>query len=188
VSSAADNPEHSEADPAAPSTSPVAPARVRSVPRWVSGAIVAAVVLLDQLSKSWMVANHSTSPISIVGNDVEFHVVRNSGGAFSTFTNATVVLAVLAIGLSIWLVRTLRHATDPLTVVSLSLVLGGALGNLSDRVFRSPGVLSGHVVDFIRVGTFPSFNIADSAVTCGAVLLVIASFRRQPDGRASSDG
>jgi signal peptidase II len=125
------------------------------------------VVALDQLTKSWMVANHSVSPVSIIGRDVELHVVRNSGGAFSTFTNATVVLAVLAIGLSIWLVRTLRRSTDRWTIIALSLILGGALGNLADRVFRAPGVLSGHVVDFIKVGSFPSFNVADSAVTCG---------------------
>ncbi len=188
MSSAAGNPEPSEADSADPLTSRAVPARVRTVPHWVSVVIVATVVLLDQVSKSWMVANHSSSPISIVGHDVEFHVVRNSGGAFSTFTNATIVLAVLAIGLSIWLVRTLRHATDSLTVVSLALVLGGALGNLSDRVFRAPGVLSGHVVDFIRVGTFPSFNVADSAVTCGAALLVIASFRRPAEPSSATDG
>ena len=150
----------------------------RPFPRWVPAVIVGSVVLLDQLTKSWMVAKHATSPVSIIGSDVEFHVVRNSGGAFSTFTNATVVLAVLAIGLSIWLVRALRRSTDRWTVVALSLVLGGALGNLCDRFFRSPGVLSGHVVDFIKVGSFPSFNVADSAVTCGAVLLVVVSFRR----------
>ena len=147
-----------------------------------------AVVVLDQLTKSWMVAKHATSPVSIIGSDVELHVVRNSGGAFSTFTSATVVLAVLAIGLSIWLVHTLRRSNDRFTVVSLSLVLGGALGNLSDRIFRSPGVLSGHVVDFIRVGSFPSFNVADSAVTCGAGLLILLSFRRHPEPTGLQDG
>ena len=117
----------------------------------------------------------------VVGNDIEFRVARNSGGAFSTFTNATIVLAVLAIGLSIWLVRTLRRSTDRATVITLSLVLGGALGNLADRVFRSPGVLRGHVVDFIKVGSFPSFNVADSAITVGALLLVLMSFRASSD-------
>ena len=140
--------------------------------------IVGAVVVLDQLTKAWVVAAHSDAPLSIIGHDVEFHVARNSGGAFSTFTNATVVLAVLAIGLTIWLIRTLRTTTDRWTVVALSLVLGGAIGNLCDRIFRSPGVLRGHVVDFVKVGSFPSFNVADSAITIGAILLILLSFRK----------
>ncbi len=56
-------------------------------------------------------------------------------------------------------------------------MLGGALGNLCDRIFRSPGVLAGHVVDFVKVGSFPSFNVADSAITIGAILLILLSFR-----------
>ena len=149
----------------------------RGLSRWISPAIVGAILLIDQLTKSWIVATHSLLPLTIVGHDIEFRVSRNSGGAFSSFTNATVVLAVLATGLSIWLVRTLRASTDRWTIVALSVVLGGALGNLADRFFRSPGVLRGHVVDFVKVYTFPSFNVADSAVTCGAILLVLLSFR-----------
>ncbi len=150
--------------------------------RRVAPAIIGAVVLADQLTKAWVVANHSDSPLSIIGTTVEFRVARNSGGAFSTFTNATIVLAVLAIGLTIWLVRTLRRTTDRPTVVALSLVLGGALGNLCDRIFRSPGPLRGHVVDFVKVGSFPSFNVADSAITIGAILLILLSFRKPQPG------
>ena len=122
------------------------------------------------------------SAISIVGTAVEFRVVRNSGGAFSTFTNATVVLAVLAIGLTAWLVVTVRKTTDFWTALGLALVLGGALGNLTDRFFRSPGFLRGHVVDFVKVGSFPLFNVADSAVTIGAALLIIVSFAKPSSG------
>lgn len=155
----------------------------RSGARRAAPLIVGAVVLLDQLSKAWVVANYSSEPLSIIGHDIEFRVARNSGGAFSTFTNATIVLAVLALGLTIWLFRTLRKTTDRWTVVALSLVLGGALGNLCDRIFRSPGVLRGHVVDFVYVGRwFPSFNVADSAITIGAILLIVLSFRKpEPD-------
>lgn len=145
--------------------------------------IVGAVVLVDQLTKAWVVANYSQSPLSIVGHDIEFRVARNPGGAFSSFTNATVVLAVLAILLTVWLVRVVRRTRDTLTIVALSLVLGGALGNLCDRIFRSPGVLRGHVVDFVRVGSFPFFNAADSAITIGAVLLILASLRKPADAR-----
>jgi signal peptidase II len=159
----------------------VAPAASASRARRIVPLIVGLIILADQLTKSWMVANHADDPITIVGHDVEFRVARNPGGAFSSFTNATVVLAVLAILLTLWLVRVVRRTSDTLTVVALALVLGGALGNLCDRIFRSPGVLRGHVVDFVKVGTFPSFNVADSAITIGAILLIIASFRKPAD-------
>jgi signal peptidase II len=138
---------------------------------------VVGAVVLDQLTKSWVVAALSDAPLSIIGDDVQFQLARNSGGAFSLFTNATVVLAILACLLSVVLVRAVLRARDALSVVALSLVLGGALGNLSDRIFRSPGFLRGHVVDYVRVGSFPSFNVADSCITIGAILLVIAAFR-----------
>jgi signal peptidase II len=146
-------------------------------PRWLAPTIVVGILVLDQLTKSWVVATRSDSPLSIIGDDVQINLTRNSGGAFSLFTNATVVLAILAIGLSIFLVRAVHQARDWLTVIALSMVLGGALGNLTDRIVRSPGFLRGHVVDFVQVGTFPTFNVADSAITIGAILLVIAAFR-----------
>ncbi len=149
----------------------------RQAPRWLAPAIVGGVVVADQLTKAWVVAALSDGPLSIVGNDVELHLVRNSGGAFSIFTGATLLLALLAVVLSVVLVRAVRRARDLLTVVALSLVLGGALGNLCDRVFRAPGFLEGHVVDFVRVGSFPSFNVADSAITVGAILLILLTFR-----------
>jgi signal peptidase II len=153
-------------------------------PRWLAPAIVVGILVLDQLTKSWVVATRSETALSIIGDDVQINLTRNSGGAFSLFTNATVVLAILAIGLSVFLVRAVQKARDWLTVIALSMVLGGALGNLTDRIVRSPGFLRGHVVDFVQVGTFPTFNVADSAITIGAILLVIAAFRessRTPD-------
>jgi signal peptidase II len=156
----------------------------RPAPRWLAPTIVVGVVLLDQLTKVWVVAALSDAPLSIVGNDVELHLVRNSGGAFSLFTNATLVLALLAIVLSVVLVRAVQRARDGLTVVALSMVLGGALVNLTDRITRSPGFLRGEVVDFVHVGTFPSFNVADSAITIGAVLLILEGFVRE--GRAGA--
>lgn len=147
--------------------------------------IVGTILVLDQVTKSLMAAR-GTVPISIIGTDVEFRVVRNAGGAFSTFTNATVVLALLAIGLTVWLVYTLRRTTDRLTVIALSLVLGGALGNLTDRLVRSPGFLRGHVVDFVHLGPWPSFNVADAAIDIGVVLLIIATFRTSSPAKAAA--
>ncbi len=149
----------------------------RPAPRWLAPTVVLGVVVLDQITKVWVVATLSDGPLSIIGNDVELHLTRNSGGAFSLFTNATILLAVVAAVLSVVLVRAVRRAQDLLSVLALSLVLGGALGNLTDRIARSPGFLRGEVVDYVRVGSFPSFNVADSAITIGAILLVILALR-----------
>ena len=155
-------------------------------PRWLAPAIVLGILVADQITKSWVVSAFSDAPLSIVGNDVELRVIRNAGGAFSLFTNATFVLAVLALIMSVVLVRAVMQARDTWTVVALSLVLGGALGNLSDRIARSPGFLRGQVVDYVHIGPWPSFNVADAAVSTGVVLLLVLTLRhREPvDGPA----
>jgi signal peptidase II len=153
----------------------------------IAGFAVALIVVLDQLTKVWAVAALSDGPISIVGDTVELHLTRNPGGAFGRFRGMTPVLAILAVVVAICLVRTVRRARDVWTVTALTLVLGGALGNLCDRFFRSPGVLRGHVVDFVRVGWWPVFNVADSCVTIGAVILIIRSFFPPPDPAHGDD-
>ena len=145
-------------------------------------AMVAGIVALDQLTKAWVVAEFSDEPLSIIGTTVELRVSRNTGGAFSLFQEFTPVLAVLALIVTLVLVRALHRTRDRVILVALALVLAGAVGNLIDRMARSPGFLRGAVVDFIRVGDFPSFNVADSSITIGAVLLVIWGWRYQPEG------
>ena len=140
-------------------------------------AIVVGVVVLDQLTKSWAVHRLVRGPIDVIGNDIGFQLSKNSGGAFSLFQRFTPFLAVLAIVLAVILVRALRRTEDPLVLVALALVLGGAIGNLVDRIARQPGFLRGEVIDFVHVGRFPTFNVADSAITIGAILLLIAAFR-----------
>jgi signal peptidase II len=144
-------------------------------------AMVAGIIALDQLTKAWVVAEFSDEPLSIIGTTVELRVSRNTGGAFSLFQEFTPVLAVLALIVTLVLVRALHRTRDRVILVALALVLAGAVGNLIDRMARSPGFLRGAVVDFIRVGDFPSFNVADSAITIGAVLLVIWGWRYQPE-------
>ena len=111
-------------------------------------------------------------PQRLFGN-VRFELARNSGSAFSRFQGYTPILAVLAIVIAILIARTLRQTRDRWMLVGLVLVLGGALGNLVDRLARSPGFLRGHVVDFVAVGWFPVFNVADSCITVGAIILVV---------------
>lgn len=113
----------------------------------------------------------------VIGETVELELTRNAGGAFSRFQGMTPLLAIGAIVVTLVLIRVLRRTTDLVLVVALTLVLGGALGNLGDRFFRDPGFLRGHVVDFVSVGWWPVFNVADSCVSIGAVLLVLRSLR-----------
>ena len=145
--------------------------------------LVVGIVLLDQLTKAWVVASLADGPLSIIGDRVELRLSRNPGGAFSILTGFTPLLAVLAAIVAIVLVRVAQRAKDPVMVVALSLVLWGALGNLTDRLFRAPGFLRGEVVDFVRIGAFPSFNVADSAVTIGAVLLLLWGWRDRDERR-----
>ena len=139
--------------------------------------LVVGIVALDQLTKAWVVAALSDGPQAIIGETVELRLSRNPGGAFSLLTGFTPLLAVLAVIVTIVLVRVAQRMTDPVMVVALSLVLGGAIGNLLDRIFRAPGFLRGEVIDFVRIGAFPSFNVADSAITIGAVLLILRGWR-----------
>jgi signal peptidase II len=142
----------------------------------VIGAI-AAIVAIDQLTKIWAVAALSDGPTRLIGETVELELTRNGGGAFSRFQGMTSVLAIAAIFVTFVLARVLRGMTDRVLVVALTLVLGGALGNLVDRFVRAPGFLRGHVIDFVSVGWWPVFNVADSCITIGAVLLIVRSLR-----------
>jgi signal peptidase II len=139
---------------------------------WVVAALIA-IVAIDQLTKAWAVSALADGPKHLVGDLVVFEVARNSGSAFSRFQAYTPVLAVLAIGITVFLARSLRQTTDRWMLAGLVLVLGGALGNLADRLARSPGFLRGHVVDFVAVGWWPVFNFADSCITIGAVILIV---------------
>jgi len=146
--------------------------RRRTRTLWVVAAVVA-IVAVDQLTKSWAVAALADGPKQIIGDTVKFELARNSGAAFSGFQGYTPILAGLAIVITVFIVRAIRQATDKWMLVGLVLVLGGALGNLVDRLVRSPAFLRGHVVDFVAVGWWPVFNVADSCITIGAIVLVV---------------
>jgi signal peptidase II len=143
----------------------------------LAAGIVFTIVALDLLTKAWAVRDLADGPVSIIGDTVSFRLARNTGGAFSVFQAFTPVLAIVAGVVAFFLVRTVRRTRDTLLVVALSLVLGGAIGNLIDRIFRSPGFLRGAVVDFVHVGRWPTFNVSDSAITIGAILVVVWSVR-----------
>jgi len=139
--------------------------------------VAAVVVLVDQLSKWWAVDRLSRGPIGIVGS-FRLALTHNSGGAFGLGSGVVpvVVLAVIALVVVVFVVG--RSVDRMSMAVALGLVLGGAIGNLADRLFRSPGFGRGSVIDFVDLRWWPVFNGADAAITCGCVLLVLLSFSR----------
>lgn len=143
-------------------------------------AVVAGVVLaLDVVTKVLAVAQLSdTAPVRLLGGAVYLVLFRNSGAAFSLATGLTWLLTLVALAVVVGIVRVARRLRSPGWAVALGLVLGGALGNLVDRLVRSPGPLRGHVVDFVSLfapdgSVWPVFNTADSAICLGGVLLVL---------------
>ena len=157
-------------------------------PRWtLLAAIAVGVLTLDQLTKWWAVTTLDTRTIDLVGS-LRLRLTTNFGAAFSISQGRGALISVLAIVVVGVLVFSGRQATRPLAAVALGMVLGGAIGNLSDRAFRDGhGFLGGGVVDFIDLQWWPIFNVADSAVVCGALLLVVASWREDA-ARSDDDG
>jgi signal peptidase II len=139
---------------------------------------VAAVVLLLDIASKVVAVRYLTpgQPVSIIGDTVTWTLVRNSGAAFSMATGYTWVLTLTAVGVVIGILWMGPRLVSPWWALGLGMILGGALGNLVDRFFRSPGPLRGHVVDFLSIGWWPVFNLADPAVVGGAILLVVLSF------------
>ncbi len=135
--------------------------------------VAAVVLVLDIISKVLAVKLLTPQqPVSIIGDTVTWTLVRNSGAAFSMGTSYTWVLTLVATGVVIGIIWMGRRLVSPWWALGLGMILGGALGNLVDRFFRSPGPLRGHVVDFLSIGWWPVFNVADPAVVGGAILLV----------------
>ncbi|NUS72564.1 MAG: signal peptidase II [Corynebacteriales bacterium] len=157
--------------------------------------IVAVLVLVtDIATKLWVVATRvDAEPVKLFGGIVYVVHTRNTGAAFSLASGFTVVLTLLAVGVSIFIVVVARRLASPGWAVSLGLILGGALGNLIDRILRDPGPGRGGVVDFISLldpydPPWPVFNIADSALVTGVLLAIFLELRgRRIDGTHAGD-
>ncbi|MFJ6831249.1 signal peptidase II [Streptomyces sp. NPDC091209] len=144
---------------------------------------------LDLVSKMIVVAKleHHDS-IEIIGDWLKFEAIRNAGAAFGFGQAFTIIFTVIAAAVIVVIARLARKLYSVPWAIALGLLLGGALGNLTDRVFRSPGVFEGAVVDFIAPKHFAVFNLADSAIVCGGILIVLLSFRGlDPDGTVHKD-
>ena len=142
-----------------------------------AGAVAAAVVAFDQLSKTWAVHRLTGRDIHVVGT-LRLHLTYNSGGAFSLFTGSPWVFVVAGAALVAVMLGMGRRLSSAATALALGLVVGGAVGNLSDRLFRDTG---GAVIDFIDLQWWPIFNVADAAVVCGALLLALTGWRRSAE-------
>jgi signal peptidase II len=153
-------------------------AEVTAPPRQLRLLLCVAVVVLALDSSTKVLAVKLLTPgwpVSIIGDTVTWTLVRNSGAAFSMATGYTWVLTLIALLVAAGIMWMGRRLVSPWWAVGLGMILGGATGNLVDRFCRSPGLLRGHVVDFLSIGWWPVFNIADSAVVGGAILLVALS-------------
>ncbi len=140
--------------------------------------MAAVVLVLDALTKQWAVTALADGPIPLFG-PVRFALIHNKAGAFGLGGAFVPFLAVAALVLVVAMVTVGSASEKVPTAVALGLVLGGAFGNVADRIFRAPGLLRGAVVDFVDVGFWPVFNLADSAITCGCLLLLFASWGRE---------
>ena len=180
---------------------PPAPSRPRPVAVIALALAAVLAVALDQITKQLVLTNlENAEPVRLLGGAVYLNVTRNSGAAFSLggrFTPIFPIFAVIVAFVIVWLARRLRSVPWG---IALGLILGGAMGNLLDRLFREPGPLRGHVVDFLSLfddagRVWPIFNVADSSLFCGVALVLLLEFTgRGRDGtrtvkpaRAESD-
>jgi signal peptidase II len=137
------------------------------------------VVAADAVSKTLALDRlPGHPPTRLLGGLVTLTLTRNAGAAFGIGTSYTAVIALVALGVIVFIVRTAGRLRSLAWSVALGLLLGGAAGNLGDRLFRSPGPMRGRVVDWINLPHFPwTFNLADSAIVCAAALIAVLALR-----------
>jgi signal peptidase II len=138
------------------------------------------VFLADYLTKHAAVKYLIEGPIEILGNVFKLQLVFNTGAAFSIATNATIFLSVFSMSAAAGILYFASRVDSNKWALGLGLVLGGIFGNLTDRIFREPYGLQGAVVDWISVLSWPTFNVADSAVVVGVLLIVNLIWRKVP--------
>ncbi|MEV0149643.1 MULTISPECIES: signal peptidase II [unclassified Nonomuraea] len=179
-----------QAEGGAPVAAPAGKRRTRLVAVLV--ALAAVVYVIDVITKTVVLrALEGKAPLVVIPDVLQFRVIFNSGAAFSLGTGMTVVFTFIAAAVVVAIIRTARKLSSLPWAISLGLLLGGAFGNLTDRLLRYPSGLGrstqfqGHVVDFIEVlpghfpviDYFPVFNVADSSIVCGGILAVLLAWR-----------
>ena len=144
-----------------------------------SAAIGTVVVVADQITKLWARDSLADGAIDVIPGILRLRLTENSGSAFSLFQNAGTLLGIGATVAAVLILVTIEQTTRRDEFAGMALILGGAVGNLVDRILRGDGFLDGAVIDFIDFSHWPTFNVADSAITVGAVLLLWAAIRNR---------
>ena len=146
--------------------------------------VAVGVVLIDQLTKAWAIAElrprmypGGQGPVEVIGTLLRLTYTQNTGAAFSMGAGYTWIFSIVAIVVAIVIIRSARELGSVAWAVALGGLLGGLLGNLTDRLIREPGIGQGYVVDFIQLPHFAVFNVADMSITCSAVLMVVLAVK-----------
>ena len=158
-------------------TGPVSGDSQRRSTWWLFAVIGAAAYALDIGTKQWALSALADRDIKVVGDVLVLHLTRNPGAAFSTGTEFTVVLSCLAVVAVCAVLVLSRRLASPLWSVALGLLLGGVGGNLTDRIIREPGVMRGHVIDWLMLPNWPVFNVADMCIIGAASVIILQSMR-----------
>ncbi|MGZ2359061.1 signal peptidase II [Streptomyces sp. 372A] len=153
-------------------------ARRRACLLWAVAGLAYAIDLATKLAVVAKLEGRTT--VSVLGDWLVLRVQRNPGAAFGMGEATTIVFTLVAAAVAVVVVRYSRRLASTQWAIALGLLLGGTLGNLTDRLFRAPGDLRGAVVDFIAVRDFSVMNLADWAITCGCAVAVVLSFRSSP--------
>jgi signal peptidase II len=139
-------------------------------------AIAAVVVLIDQLTKQWALSALDDGPIDVVWT-LRFNLAFNKGMAFSQGTGLGPIIGVVALVVIVVLLVSVGRSSSPVYPLAVGLIVGGAAGNLVDRLFRDPGWFKGAVVDFIDLQWWPIFNVADIGIVIGGGILLLLTLR-----------
>jgi signal peptidase II len=144
----------------------------------VFAAIAVAGYLTDLVTKVLAVEHLSgKDPVPVVGDLLTLYLARNPGAAFSTGTSYTIVLTFVALAAALGVLWTVRRVRSTGWAVGLGFLMAGVLGNLTDRLFRSPGMFRGHVVDFLQLPNWPIFNVADVCINIAAGVVILQALR-----------
>lgn len=138
-------------------------------------ALAGLIVLGDQVSKRWAEAALPGNPVELIPGWLSLEYAENSGSAFGLFRGAGPIIAVVGVGIVGIVLGMVRSAESRRELIALGIVLGGAIGNLTDRFTRGDGLLDGRVIDFIRLWAIPNFNVADAAINIGIALMLLVA-------------
>jgi signal peptidase II len=161
------------ADTRAPDAGDAHPSRHRAGGRLpIVFGVASTLVVLDQLTKTWALSALADGPVHVLGT-LRLALTRNTAGAFGLGGGLVPLLALAALGVVVYLIASGAAAERLPVALAMGLLLGGAVGNLADRVFRAPGLLRGAVIDFVDLRFWPVFNVADMGITCGCLMLLV---------------